>query len=180
MISRISFIFSFFWAHEVPILPLTLFFENRLDWIESLWLLFLSRALLSLDISPAGRRRTPQRNQQRHRSSNPCRGLQRRSSGASCSACAAGGRRPAACLQEAGPSCLQGSTGGEISRRQRCVREKRAREKEKQERFNPIGNDSRKRGHGRRERGRERRTREKQRPDGWIWVMGKMGRLDAQ
>ena len=95
MISRISFIFSFFWAHEVPILPLTLFFENRLDWIESLWLLFLSRALLSLDISPAGRRRTPQRNQQRHRSSNPCRGLQHRASGASCSACAAGGRAAA-------------------------------------------------------------------------------------
>ena len=47
MISRISFIFSFFWAHEVPILPLTLFFENRLDWIESLWLLSLPCSALS-------------------------------------------------------------------------------------------------------------------------------------
>ena len=47
MISRISFIFSFFWAHEVPILPLTLFFESRLDWIESLWLLSLPCSALS-------------------------------------------------------------------------------------------------------------------------------------
>ena len=135
MISRISFIFSFFWAHEVPILPLTLFFENRLDWIESLWLLFLSRALLSLDISPAGRRRTPQRNQQRHRSSNPCRGLQRRSSGASCSVCAAGGRRPAACLHEAGPSCCRGAREARSHEAEMCERKESTGEGEG---FNPI------------------------------------------
>ena len=95
MISQILFMFFFFWTHEVPILPLAQSFENQLRLDRIIRGFSFSPVLCSLDISPAGRRRTPQRNQQRHRSSNPCRGLQHRASGASCSVCAAGGRAAA-------------------------------------------------------------------------------------